>query len=42
MRNNKETIKMFSVINIGDDLSNNDLNKIIKKLYDTNFFENVQ
>ena len=42
IRVNKETIKMFSGINIGEDLSNNDLNNVLKKLYDTNFFENVQ
>ena len=38
IRVNKETIKMFSGINIGEDLSNNDLNNVLKKLYDTNFF----
>ena len=37
----EETILMFSKINIGDDLSENDLNDILKNLYNTNFFKNV-
>ena len=37
IRVNKETIKMFSGINIGEDLSNNDLNNVLKKLYDKIF-----
>ncbi len=36
-----ETIKMFADVSIGDDLSDNDLNKILKKLYNTNFFNLV-
>ena len=36
-----ETIKMFADVSIGDDLSENDLNRILKKLYNTNFFETV-
>ena len=36
-----ETILMFSKINLGDDISDNDLNDILKTLYDTNFFKNV-
>ncbi len=36
-----ETILMFSKINLGDDISDNDLNNILKTLYDTNFFKNV-
>ncbi|WP_440936851.1 outer membrane protein assembly factor BamA, partial [Candidatus Pelagibacter sp.] len=36
-----ETIKMFSDVSIGDELSENDLNRILKKLYNTNFFETV-
>ena len=36
-----ETIKMFSGVSINDDLSQNDLNEILKKLYKTNFFELV-
>ena len=37
-----ETIKMFSNINIGDDIDENELNEILKKIYETNFFENVK
>ena len=36
-----ETIKMFTDVSIGDDLSENDLNQILKKLYNTNFFETI-
>ena len=36
-----ETIIIFSDVNIGDDLSINDLNQIIKNLYITDFFKNV-
>ena len=36
-----ETIKMFSGVSINDDLSQNDLNKILKRLYNTNFFDLV-
>ena len=32
---------MFSGVSINDDLSDNDLNKILKNLYDSNFFELV-
>ena len=42
MRVNEETIKMFSGVNIGDDLSTNDVNDALKKLYETNFFENIE
>jgi outer membrane protein insertion porin family len=40
-RVNSETIEMFSGISVGDDVSIIDLNKSLKKLYETNFFENV-
>ena len=40
-RISNETIKMFSKVNIGDDLSESDLNKILKELYETNYFEDV-
>ena len=33
---------MFSGVTIGEDLSTNDLNIILKNLYETNFFEDVQ
>ena len=36
-----ETIKMFADVSIGDDLSDYDLNMILKKLYNTNFFDIV-
>ena len=36
-----ETILMFSKINLGEDLNENDLNDLLKNLYDTNFFKNV-
>ena len=42
LRVNEETIKMFSGVKIGDDLSKNDLNNALKNLYDTNFFKDVE
>ena len=36
-----ETILMFSQVGIGQDLKINDLNEVLKNLYDTNFFEDV-
>jgi len=36
-----ETIKIFSKVNIGDDLIIDDLNDVIKNLYSTDFFKNV-
>ena len=42
LRVNDETIKMFSGVKIGDDLSKNDLNDALKNLYDTNFFKDVE
>ena len=42
VRVNNETIKMFSGVKIGDDLTSNQLNDALKKLYETNFFEDVQ
>ena len=40
-RISNETILMFSELEIGENLKNSNLNKILKKLYDTNFFNNV-
>ena len=37
-----ETIQMFGGIDVNDDLSSNDINNIIKNLYETNFFKNIQ
>ena len=36
-----ETILMFSDIQIDDKIDNENLNKILKNLYDSNFFDNV-
>ena len=36
-----ETIKVYGEINIGSDYSNQQLNEILKNLYSTNFFENI-
>ncbi len=41
-RVSKDSIKMFSNINVGDDINKNDLNNILKNIYDTNFFEDVK
>ena len=40
-RVNTETVKIFGGVKIGDDLDKNDLNAILKNLYETNFFKNV-
>ena len=40
-RISKETIKMFAGVSPKDDLSESDLNLILKKLYNTNFFNLV-
>jgi outer membrane protein insertion porin family len=37
-----ETIKTYGDIEIGKNYSNDDLNKILKNLYETNFFEDVK
>ncbi len=36
-----ETVIMFSGVSIDDDLSENNLNKVLKQLYESNFFELV-
>ena len=36
-----ETIKLFLDVKINDEIDDNRLNKILKNLYETNFFENV-
>ena len=36
-----ETIIMFSGVNINDNIETQDLNQILKNLYDSNFFENI-
>ena len=40
-RISKETIVMFSEIKLNDNLNSDILNKVIKNLYNTDFFENV-
>jgi len=40
-RISKETILVLGNIEIGKDLNSSDLNYSLKKLYDTNFFENI-
>ena len=37
-----ETIKVYGDIEIGKDYSETDLNKVLNKLYETEFFENVE
>ena len=37
-----ETIKMLSNINLGDDVSPRQINDLIKNLYETNFFKNIE
>ena len=41
-RVSSETIRIFSEIKINSDLSANQLNEVIKKLYSTNFFSNIE
>ena len=41
-RVSNETIYIFSKIKRGDDVSNTDLNDALKRLYETNFFEDVK
>lgn len=41
-RISSETIKMFADVKTGIDINENDLNNILKKLYDTNFFDDVR
>ena len=40
-RISNDTIKLFSKIDIGDEINNKNINSILKDLYETNFFENV-
>ena len=40
-RISQETIKVYGEIEIGKNYTNSDLNEILKKLFDTNFFENI-
>ena len=36
-----ETIIIFSNVKIGNNIDNNELNKIIERIYSSNFFENI-
>lgn len=38
----KETIKIYGGIELNKDISENEINKILNNLYETNFFENVE
>ena len=40
-RISKDTILIFADIKIGKNYDQNDLNNILKEIYDTNFFSNV-
>ena len=42
IRVNTETIILFSKVKIGDELNQNDLNNILKDLYDTDFFSDIE
>ncbi len=41
-RVSSETIKIFTKVEINEDLNSNELNDVLKKLYSTNFFSNVE
>ena len=41
MKITKDTILVLGKVNIEDDLDSNDLNIILKNLYETNFFKNI-
>ncbi len=41
-RISKETILIFSKIDLGENYTEDDLNNILKELYDTNFFSNIK
>ena len=40
-RISNETIILFSEFNVGNNITNKKLNQILKNLYETNFFEDV-
>ena len=40
-RISNETIQMFSEVSINDDLKKFEINSVLKRLYNTNYFENV-
>ena len=40
-RLSKESIMVFGQINLNKDYNQNDLNEVLKKIYESNFFKNV-
>ncbi len=40
-RISNETIELFSNIKVNDQLNKNDINQVLKNLYETNFFKNI-
>ena len=40
-RISNETIELFSEVSLNQDINENDLNEILKNLYETNFFKDV-
>ena len=38
----KETVILFSELNVNDDVSSEDLNNAFKNLYETDYFKNIQ
>ena len=41
-RISSETIKMFTKINIGENIDDKDVNEILKRIYESTFFEDVK
>ena len=41
-RISNETLILFSEVKIGENINENNLNEIIKKLYETSFFEDIK
>ena len=37
-----ETINMLSGVKVNDDINENDINNLLKNLYETNFFKNLE
>ena len=40
-RISNDTIQLFGKVSINDKIDSDDLNQILKRLYDTNYFKNV-
>ena len=41
-RVSSDTIKMFADISVSDDVNDNEINYILKRLYESNFFETIE